>query len=230
MWSVLLDFKLKSRMNKKQRDLILELILQQYPDKKIELDFETPFQLLMAVMLSAQMTDVWVNKATPKLFEQVKEPKDILELDISEIAEMIRSINYFNTKAKHVYQTWKILHEEYEWKIPDNLKDLTSLPGVGIKTAKVVLSHLYNMPMIWVDTHIHRVMNRMQIVNTKTPEQTDAMLEKLLSDEQKRTLHHAIVLFGRYICKASWCTCSETPLAPYCMCETCKEKRKNIRN
>ena len=93
--------------------MILDLIWKQYPKKRIELEFETPFQLLLAVMFSAQMTDVGVNKATSELFTLVREPKDILELDISEIAEMIRSINYFNTKAKHAFETGKILHEEY---------------------------------------------------------------------------------------------------------------------
>lgn len=103
---------------------------------------------------------------------------------------------------------------------------MRSLPGVGIKTTKVVLSHLYDMPLIGVDTHIHRVMNRMGIVKTKTPEETDRKLEKLLTEKQKKVLHHAIVLFGRYICTAKNCTCSETPLNIWCTCKQCMQKRK----
>ena len=103
---------------------------------------------------------------------------------------------------------------------------MTALPGVGIKTAKVVLSHLYDMPFIGVDTHIHRVMNRMRIVSTDTPEQTDRKLDRILTERQKMDMHHAIVLFGRYICMARGCKCMDTPLAPYCMCEKCKKERR----
>ncbi len=103
------------------------------------------------------------------------------------------------------------------------LSYLQTLPGVGVKTAKVVLSHLYDMPFIGVDTHIHRVMNRMGIVKTRTPEEMDKKLEKLLTEDQKRTMHHAIVLFGRYICTARKCKCSETPLAKWCGCEGCRK-------
>jgi endonuclease-3 len=111
---------------------------------------------------------------------------------------------------------------EHSGKIPHTLETIRTLPGVGIKTAKVVLSHLYDMPFIGVDTHIHRVMNRMGIVKTRTPEETDKKLEKLLSEDQKRTMHHAIVLFGRYICTAKKCKCSENTIAKWCGCEKCK--------
>ena len=208
---------------KKERDIILELIREIYPTKLIELDFETPFQLLMAVMLSAQMTDKWVNKATKRLFELVQTPADLLQLDPEKVEIMLRGVNYYKVKTRHLFMTAKMLVENFEWKIPETMDEIRTLPGVGVKTAKVVLSHLYDLPFIGVDTHIHRVMNRMGIVKTKTPEETDKKLEKLLSDEQKRTLHHSIVLYGRYVCTAKKCHCPETTLAEWCQCEQCKK-------
>jgi len=181
--------------SKAERDEILNEIFRLYPTKTIELDFETPFQLLAAVMLSAQMTDKGVNKATKKLFEIVKIPADLLKLEAEKVEIMLRGVNYYRVKTKHLFQTAEKLVHEHGGKIPHTLETIRTLPGVGVKTAKVVLSHLYDMPFIGVDTHIHRVMNRMGIVKTKTPEETDKKLEKLLSEDQKRTMHHAIVLF-----------------------------------
>lgn len=215
-------------VNADTREEILRKILAIYPDKTIELDFKTPFQLLMAVMLSAQMTDKGVNKATPELFSKVQEPKDMLILTRGEVAQMIRSVNYWNTKAKHIYMTAEMLNDLYSGNIPDTLEEIIKLPGVGVKTGKVVLSHLYNKPYIGVDTHIHRVMNRMSIVKTKTPEETDKKLEQLLTDEQKSTMHHAIVLFGRYICTARDCKCNETALFKFCHCEQCQKKKLSL--
>ena len=210
-------------MKKEKIQIILDKILEKYPEKTIELDFETPFQLLVAVMLSAQMTDIWVNRATKDLFTKVREPGDMLLLDQDSVTMMIRSVNYYNTKAKHMLKTAHMLHTEYDWVIPDTLEKITKFPGVGIKTGKVVLSHLYNKPYIGVDTHIHRVMNRMGIVKTSTPEQTDRELEQLLTQDQKMNMHHAIVLFGRYICTAKNCKCHETNLREYCQCDQCSK-------
>lgn len=204
-----------------ERTIILESILEIYPNKTIELNFETPFQLLIAVILSAQMTDKGVNKATESLFKKVRTPSNLLELEEEKVENMLRSINYFHNKTRFLFGAAKKLITDYEWVIPNNLVDLQKLPWVGIKTAKVILSHLYDAPYIGVDTHIHRVMNRMGIVKTKTPEETDKKLEKILTDIQKRTMHHAIVLFGRYICTAKKCHCSNTSLAQWCQCEKC---------
>ena len=151
---------------------------------------------------------------------------------------MLRSLNYYRVKTRHIFETAEKLVREYHGKIPTTMVAIRTLPGVGIKTAKVVLSHLYDMPLIGVDTHIHRVMNRMGIVKTKTPEETDKKLDKLLTDDQKRMMHHAIVLFGRYICTARKCKCQETSLKKWCQCEECTKtitnrvpgKRKNEEN
>jgi len=118
-----------------------------------------------------------------------------LKLKKEKVETMLRSLNYYRVKTKHLFETAEKLTKVHHGHIPQTLEAIRTFPGVGIKTAKVVLSHLYDMPFIGVDTHIHRVMNRMGIVKTKTPNETDEKLEKLLSDEQKRTLHHAIVLF-----------------------------------
>jgi endonuclease-3 len=216
--------------SKSERDEILNEIFKLYPTKTIELDFETPFQLLAAVMLSAQMTDKGVNKATKKLFEIVKTPADLLKLQQEKVEVMLRGVNYYRVKTKHLFMTAEKLVHEHRGKIPHTLETIRTLPGVGVKTAKVVLSHLYDMPFIGVDTHIHRVMNRMGIVKTKTPEETDRKLEKLLSEDQKRTMHHAIVLFGRYICTAKKCKCPETPLAKWCGCEECGKNNSSYGN
>lgn len=206
---------------KRERDEILTAIFQLYPTKLIELDFETPFQLLMAVMLSAQMTDKWVNKATKRLFQLVKSPADLLKLEQEKVEMMLQGVNYYRVKTKHLFMTAEKIVTEFWGEIPHTLESIRTLPWVGVKTAKVVLSHLYDMPFIGVDTHIHRVMNRMVIVKTKKPEETDKKLEKLFTDVQKRTMHHAIVLFWRYICTARKCRCSETELWKWCQCEGC---------
>ena len=211
-----------------QRDTILQSIYEIYPEKTIELDFETPFQLLVAVMLSAQMTDKGVNKSTKKLFEIVKTPTDLLSIEPEKVEIILRSVNYYRVKTRHVFETAKKLLSDYDGEIPNSLTEIQTLPGVGIKTAKVVLAHLYDAPHIGVDTHIHRVMNRMGIVKTKTPAETDKKLEKLLTDEQKKTMHHAIVLFGRYICTAKKCRCSETPLKEWCQCKECTIRKTSF--
>lgn len=162
-----------------------------------------------------------MNKATKKLFEIVKTPADLLKLEPEKVEMMLRGVNYYRVKTKHLFATAKRLVEEHHGNIPRTMESIRTLPGVGVKTAKVVLSHLYDMPFIGVDTHIHRVMNRMGIVKTKNPEETDKKLEKLLTDEQKPTMHHAIVLFGRYVCTAKKCRCSETKLAKWCGCREC---------
>lgn len=160
----------------------------------------------------------------------MKTPADLLKLEPAKVETMLRGVNYYRVKTKHLFATAKKLMEEHHGNIPRTMESIRTLPGVGVKTAKVVLSHLYDMPFIGVDTHIHRVMNRMGIVKTKNPEETDKKLEKLLTDEQKRTMHHAIVLFGRYVCTARKCRCSETKFAKWCGCKHCKNKLRKAIN
>ena len=201
---------------KKEISEILSEIAKMYPDVRTELHYETPFQFLIAVILSAQTTDKQVNKTTPELFSLVREAEDITQLSLEEVEKMIASVNFYRNKAKFIRLSGEKLFREFHGVIPKSLTEMQSLPGVGIKTAKVVLSVLYDAPYVGVDTHVHRVMNRIGIVNTKTPEETDKVLEKKLSYEQKLTAHHPLVLFGRYHCTARKPKCETCPIRQMC--------------
>lgn len=210
------------RTSKARIQEVLDAILALYPDKQIELIYETHFQLLMAVMLSAQTTDKQVNRVTPEFFTLVREPADLKDWTIDRIESYLSRVNFYHNKSANILKTAKILREEFDSIIPDTIEEIITLPWVGIKTAKVVLSHLYDLPYIGVDTHIHRVFNRLKLCNTKTPEETDKWIEKNLWTSQKSQTHHAIVLFGRYMCTARNPRCGECPLA-----QSCPSKREH---
>lgn len=195
---------------------ILTPIIQEYGGKKIELDYETPFQLLCAVILSAQTTDKQVNRITPPFFLKVKEAKDVIDMPLTDIEEHLKYVNFFRNKSRYIKETGTILATEYGWKIPNDLKLIQTFPGIGIKTAKVVLAVLYDMPYVGVDTHIHRVMNRLGIVDTKTPEQTDREIDQIFDTSTKQLLHHPLVLFGRYHCVARKPKCESCQLQKVC--------------
>lgn len=182
-------------MKSAELDRILAVIAREYPDIRTELDYETPFQFLVAVMLSAQTTDKQVNKVTPPYFQLVRSPEDALRIGPEETEKLLSGVNYFKTKAKHVRMTAEILTSVFHGEIPRTIKEIQTLPGVGIKTAKVVLSVLYDLPYVGVDTHVHRVLNRLKVVKTKTPEDTDRAVEKKFTTAQKKGSHHPLVLF-----------------------------------
>lgn len=149
-------------MKKQEKiQLITQYLKTLIPNPRIELNYQTPFQLLVAVMMSAQTTDVQVNKVNEIFFQYLKEPKDVNTLGQEKIQSLISSIGFYKNKAKFIYQTGNILLSQYNSQVPDDIQILTSLPGVGIKTAKVVLSNLYDRPYLAVDTHVHRVLNRL---------------------------------------------------------------------
>lgn len=201
---------------KKEWWTILSPIIQEYGGKKIELNYDTSFQLLCAVILSAQTTDKQVNRITPPFFARVRESIDVVDISIEEIEEHLKYVNFFRNKSRFIKETGTILATQYGGVLPNDLKLIQTFPGIGVKTAKVVLSVLYDMPYVWVDTHIHRVMNRLWVVDTKTPEQTDKELDKIFDTETKRIIHHPIVLFGRYHCIARKPKCSTCPIADNC--------------
>ena len=203
-------------MNSNERYEIIEVIELLYWGKKIELDYETPFQLLCAVILSAQTTDKQVNKITPPFFAKVRFSEDITHIPIEEIEDHLKYVNFFRNKSRFIKETWTILTEKYNGIIPNDLEWIQSFPGVGIKTAKVVLSVLYDMPYVGVDTHIHRVLNRIGIVETKTPEETDKEIDILFDNKTKQKMHHPLVLFGRYTCIARKPKCETCPLKKKC--------------
>ncbi len=204
-------------MNLKQKiEMVKETLFKMFPENKTELKYENPYQLLIAVMMSAQTTDKQVNKANEKFFKVVEKPQDAVKLWIEWIKKYIKTIWFFNTKAKNIYLTSKILLEKYNWEIPKTLEELTQLPWVGIKTAKVVSAILYDAPYLPVDTHVHRVLNRLGIVHTETPLQTDKEAAKVLDKDATIKLHHSLIFFWRYHCTARKPKCNECPFISFC--------------
>ena len=201
---------------KKDISSVIQEIVSQYWGRKIELNYSTPFQLLMAVILSAQTTDKQVNKITPPFFAHVREAHDIIDMPLEEIMWYLKYVNFFRNKSRYIKETGVRLANEYQGIIPNDLILLQTFPGIGIKTAKVILSVLYDMPYVGVDTHIHRVMNRIGIVSTQTPEQTDKVIEWFFTEEEKKIFHHPCVLFGRYICNARKPKCEVCTLKKWC--------------
>ena len=156
------------RITKKNTKEILNILNDLYPDAKAELNFENSFELLIATILSAQTTDVQVNKVTSKLFKELKTPEDYLKLNAEELAERIRTIGFYNNKSRNILATCRLLVEKHDSKVPESRDELMSLPGVGRKTANVVISNAFGTPAIAVDTHVFRVSNRIGIANSST--------------------------------------------------------------
>lgn len=219
-------------MNKKLQ-IIFDYLKELFPNPETELHYSTPFQLVVAVMLSAQATDVQVNKVTDKIFLKIKKPEDILTMGFAHFERSINSINYYHSKAKHIYKTAEIIqnselrmqNKNYKEWIPNTLEELMKLPWVWIKTAKLIAHVLYDKPYIAVDTHIHRVSNRLWLVKTSIPEKTSELLEKLIPYEYKDHAHHSLVLFGRYYCKAVKPLCENCKLQK--ICEYYKASKKH---
>lgn len=220
-------------MTKKDYDEIFTKLLELFPNPDTELNFETPFQLLIAVMLSAQTTDRQVNVVTDKLFLKVKEPNDVLKISEEKLAKQVSSVNYYKMKAKHIKESAEILVElaknkknltkwekecldKYGYYLPESLEWLTKLPWVGEKTAKVILYVWYKHDLIAVDTHVHRVANRLWIVKTNEPLETSKEIEKAVPKKWKRIAHHSLILFGRYYCTAKKPKCEGCVLRKYC--------------
>lgn len=207
-------------MNKKKRYEILTRLRDENPAPTTELVFHSPFELLIAVMLSAQATDVSVNKATAKLYPVANTPAAILTLGEAKLKKFIKTIGLFNTKAANVIKTCRILLEEHEGQVPTTRKELEALPGVGRKTANVVMNTAFGEPTIAVDTHIYRVSNRTKYAPGKTVRQVEDKLIKFTPDEFKQDAHHWLILHGRYICTA------RTPKCSVCMIYDLCEYRK----
>lgn len=186
------------------------------PEPKGELEYLNLFTLLVAVVLSAQATDTGVNKATRKLFPLADTPQKMLDLGEDGVRECIRTINYFNTKAKNVIALSRRLLEEWDGQVPHDIDALQTLPGVGRKTASVVVNIVFGNPRIAVDTHIFRVANRIPLLHTRTPLETQEPLEKLVPKEFLLHAHHWLILHGRYVCKARRPECESCIIADLC--------------
>lgn len=186
------------------------------PSPETELEYVNPYTLLVAVALSAQATDVSVNKATRGLFARVRDPKAMLELGEDALRKQIKTIGLFNTKAKNVIAAARILVEEHGGEVPTDRDALEKLPGVGRKTANVVLNTAFGQPTIAVDTHIFRVANRTGLVRGKTPLEVEFKLEKVTPQPFHHGAHHWLILHGRYICKARVPECWRCPVVDLC--------------
>ncbi len=186
------------------------------PMPATELEYTTPFELLAAVLLSAQATDVSVNKATRRLFAVANTPQQLLALGEDGLAGYIRTIGLYRSKARHLIETCRLLVERHAGKVPDTREALERLPGVGRKTANVVLNVVFGQPTIAVDTHIFRVANRTGIAPGKTPDAVEAQLLKLVPEQYRQDCHHWLILHGRYVCKARTPECWRCGIADLC--------------
>ncbi len=210
-------------MDTKTRRQIFSRLLEKTPNPTTELNYNTPFELLVAVTLSAQATDVSVNEATKRLFPLANTPQKILELGEEKLRDIIKTIGLFNSKAKHIIQTCKILLDKYNSVVPDHRRELEALPGVGRKTANVILNTVFGQPTIAVDTHIYRVANRTAIASGKTVLEVEKKLIKFIPDEFKVVAHHLIILHGRYTCLARSPKCQKCVLI-----DLCEYEEKNL--
>jgi endonuclease-3 len=186
------------------------------PTPVSELAFTTPFELLVAVILSAQATDAGVNKATRVLFPVANTPQKILALGVDKLEGYVRSLGFFRMKAKNVYEMSRILVEQHGGHVPRSREALEALPGVGRKTANVVLNVAFGEPTIAVDTHVFRVANRTGLAPGKTPEEVEEKLEKVVPKEFMHDAHHWLILHGRYVCVARKPRCWECAVIQYC--------------
>ena len=203
-------------MNREIRTAIYSALRQKMPAPTTELQYDGPFELLIAVILSAQATDVSVNKATAKLYPVANTPESILALGVSGLKPYIRTIGLYNAKAENIIKTCRILIEQHGSEVPRTRKELEALPGVGRKTANVILNTAFGEPTIAVDTHIFRVSNRTGIAKGKTPLEVETRLERLTPDEFKKDAHHWLILHGRYVCKARKPLCGDCPIVEWC--------------
>lgn len=203
-------------MNKEKRVAILTRLRDHNPHPTTELAYSTPFELLISVLLSAQATDVSVNKATARLYPIANTPQAILDLGVDGLKEYIKTIGLFNTKAENVIKTCRILLEKHQGEVPEDRTALEALPGVGRKTANVVLNTAFGWPTIAVDTHIFRVCNRTNFAPGSNVEQVEAKLLKVVPDEFKLDCHHWLILHGRYTCIARKPRCGSCIIEDLC--------------
>ncbi|MBS4199476.1 endonuclease III [Bacillus sp. FJAT-49732] len=212
-------------LNKQQIRFCLDEMAKMFPDAHCELVHSNPFELVVAVALSAQCTDALVNRVTENLFKKYKTPEDYLSVPLTELESDIRSIGLFRNKAKNIQKLSKLLIEEYDGIVPSEYEELIKLPGVGRKTANVVMSVAFGIPAIAVDTHVERVTKRLAFCRWKDSvlEVEKTLMKKIPKDEWSVT-HHRLIFFGRYHCKAQNPQCTICPLL-----EVCREGKKRVK-
>ena len=203
-------------MNRAKRELIFARLAAANPEPRTELRYNSEFELLIAVILSAQATDISVNKATSRLYAAANTPDSILALGEDGLKGFIRTIGLFNSKAKNIIKTCQLLLEKHDGQVPRDRSSLESLPGVGRKTANVILNTAFGEPTIAVDTHIFRVANRTGLAKGKTVLEVEKRLVKLTPENYKLNAHHWLILHGRYVCKAQKPACRECLIVDLC--------------
>lgn len=195
---------------------ILAELSRMYPDAKAELHFTNPFQTLIAVMLSAQTTDKQVNRVTPELFRIAPNAAAMAALSVEQVEEIIRTVGFYHTKAKHVVETCRILVEQHGGEVPNDWDALQKLPGVGRKTANVVVSNAFGQDAIAVDTHVFRVSNRLGLVCAKDVLNTELQLQQVIPKKEWSVAHHWLIWHGRRVCKAQKPLCASCSLSTLC--------------
>lgn len=206
-------------MNLKERyQAIIDWFTENMPNAKTELEYSNPFELIVAVMLSAQCTDKRVNMTTPKIFAKYPDAVSMAEATEDEMFSLIRSISYPNAKSKHLVEMAKILRDEFNSEVPSTMEELQKLPGVGRKTANVVMGVAFNKQTMPVDTHVFRITHRIGLVpkSANTPEKTETVLVRHIPNEVLSVAHHWFILHGRYVCMARKPKCDECGIADYC--------------
>ena len=204
-------------MRPEEKIVVLNEVLgAEYPNPKSELQYDSPFQLLVSTIMAAQATDRQVNIITRELFKYAPDAESISRMELDMVIGFVRSINYFNTKAKNILEVSRILVSRYNGKVPETREELEKLPGVGRKTANVVLSNAFNQAVMPVDTHVHRVSNRIGLVRTHKVEQTESELMKIIPEAWVIDFHHYLLLHGRYTCKAKKPECADCVIRSVC--------------
>jgi len=203
--------------NSRLSGIILDKLRMLYPEAKCELEYKTPFQLLVAAILSAQSTDKIVNTVTKDLFVDYPDADSFLKLSYEELCSKIRKIGLYKNKAKNILETCKILKQKYNGIIPDDIDELTKLPGVGRKTANVIASNIYGIPAIAVDTHVFRVSKRIGLSDANTPEKVEQQLMSVIDKDRWIEAHNLMIWHGRRVCFAKKPECSKCPITEYCI-------------
>ena len=210
-------------MTAKQREDFFDCLLHIYPNPKCELKWSNTWELIVAIILSAQTTDKNVNLRTPALFQVANTPQATLKLGEEQVKSYLTSINYYNNKTRSILALARILHDQYHDEMPTDFNTLLTLPGIGRKTASVFLNVAYHAPYIGVDTHVFRLVHRLGICTGKTPEEVQEKLQKIVPEKYKSDLALALVLLGRYVCTAKKPKCGECPMYKVCLSD---EKQK----
>ncbi len=200
----------------RQAETVLNILDKEYPDAGTQLHYNDLFQLLVAVVLSAQCTDKQVNRVTPALFARYPDASSMAQAELNDLKDLIKGVGLYHSKARHLKQTAQILVSQYEGQVPNTFEQLLELPGVGRKTANVIIAVGFDGPGLGVDTHVHRVANRLGLVNTKDRNRTEKELKAIIDPERWNRAHHLLIWHGRQVCKARRPNCAACVLQELC--------------